>query len=71
MLFRRAAVIIMGGASHARPKILSRQRRLLFPKKFPNNVRVPTPGASLPFQTSKIPHPAPGGGRWGLTLIGA
>ena len=27
--------------------------------------------ASLPFQTRKILHPAPGGGRWGLTLIGA
>ena len=26
---RRTPVIIMGGASHARPKILSRQRRLL------------------------------------------
>ena len=25
----------------------------------------PTPGASLPFQTRKIPHPLPGGGEGG------
>ena len=34
-------------------------------------IKYPTPRANLPFQTRKIPHPAPDGGRWKLTLIGA